>query len=115
MSEKVVLTKKVADALEMARKRGDEEVIEVIFDSENSYVSEETKILNALDRMDLVRALMNGYEVEETPGDRVRAYYENLDMKDLRGVSYYELTGEKRGIRKTLNLLDLKIEGVNHK
>jgi hypothetical protein len=115
MSEKVVLTKKVADALESARKRGDEEVIEVIFDSENSYVSEETKILNGFDRMGIVHALMNGYEVEETPEDQVRGHYENLDMKDLRGVASYVVTGERRGIRKTLDLLGIIIAGVNDK
>jgi arginine deiminase len=112
MSEKVVLTKKVADALEIARKRGDEEVIEVIFDSENSYVSEETKILNEFDRMALVHALMNGYEVEETPEDRVKDIFDHaLRNKDYS--DYY--LGQCEGIKIVAHIYGIKIAGVNDK
>jgi arginine deiminase len=117
MSEKVVLTKKVADALEFARKRGDEEVIEIIFDSGNSYIAEDVEILNEFDRMTLVHALMNGYEVEETPADQVREYYKEIEREQVGACDseFGVLCAEKVGICRTLNLLGLKIEGVNYR
>lgn len=49
----------------------------------------------------LMNALVNGFEVEETPEEKVREYYAHNN-------------GEARNIIKiTLNMLNIKIEGVN--
>ncbi|MEC1707385.1 hypothetical protein P9E09_06925 [Bacillus mojavensis] len=72
--------------------------------------------LNDLDIMTLAAALVNGYEVEATPEDRVREYYAELQEKERtsqsRGVSF-GLECERDGAINTLNLLGIKIEGVN--
>jgi tartrate dehydratase alpha subunit/fumarate hydratase class I-like protein len=50
----------------------------------------------------LLEVLVNGYEVEETPEDKVREYYNGM----------LNTTGPVV-IRQVLSLLNIKIEGVN--
>ena len=67
----------------------------------------------------LMNALVNGYEVEKTPEEKVREYYESIErwakrMRERAGHAgesnaLYELTG----IETTLNKLGITIEGVN--
>ncbi|MDR7001634.1 hypothetical protein [Neobacillus niacini] len=50
----------------------------------------------------LMEALICGYQIEKSPEDKVREYYENL---------YY--AAEKTCVEHTLDLLGIKIAGVN--
>ncbi|MFV9829329.1 hypothetical protein ABPD26_15110 [Bacillus velezensis] len=72
--------------------------------------------LNDLDILMLAAALVNEYEVEATPEDRVREYFAELQEKQRtsqsRGVTF-SLECEREGVINTLNLLGIKIEGVN--
>lgn len=63
----------------------------------------------------LMSALINGYEVEQTPEDRVLEYYNRIIRRAVSTNSpeMFRLLGEKEGITKTLNTLGIKIEGVN--
>lgn len=54
-----------------------------------------------------LKALVNGYEVEETPEDKVRYYY----MKQSRIGDLIDSTDY--AIRHVLDLLGIKIEGIN--
>ena len=65
----------------------------------------------------LLQALVNGYEVEETPEDKVREYFtktlskaNSLELSDLNSKFF---AGEYKGITNTLFLLNIKIEGIN--
>lgn len=66
-------------------------------------------------------ALYNGYEVEETPRDKVKSFYETAStnksiLLQHSAISYDEVelqNGIMRGIEGTLNRLNIKIEGVN--
>lgn len=51
----------------------------------------------------LLSALVNGYEVEETPEEKIKKYYENHAMKYDSAMA----------IRHVLDILNIKIEGVN--
>lgn len=53
-------------------------------------------------------ALVNGYEVEQTPEDKVRDYFNYC-----KNSAAPEIRSEMYGIRNTLNILGIKIEGVN--
>ena len=64
--------------------------------------------LNAIDLDTLIRALYIGYEVEQTPEDKVRDYYNSHLRTDLSSDHY-----TKKAIVVTLNLLNIKISGVN--
>ncbi|MED0704897.1 hypothetical protein [Aneurinibacillus aneurinilyticus] len=51
----------------------------------------------------ILKALVNGYELELTPEEKVYEYYHE----------HTENSDEKVGVCRTLNLLGIKIEGVN--
>ncbi|MCY9372652.1 hypothetical protein [Bacillus haynesii] len=116
MSEikKPVITKEQADCIENTRREGvmnDEDILrnhgKFIFAGE---------CLNELDFMTLAAALINGYEVEKTPEEKVREYYEELcDEFDCAYWSSDEIKYlcKKQAVRETLDKLGIKIEGVN--
>lgn len=65
-----------------------------------------------LDRDTFIRAVYIGYEVEETPEDKVREYYKD----QIKRASSRDGTDHvsPAAIRKVLDLLNIKIDGVNH-
>jgi hypothetical protein len=58
----------------------------------------------------LMSALVNGYEVEQTPEEKVREYYDFLRSASTWNEDH---AGKVRAIEKTLDLLGIKISGVN--
>ncbi|MCY9132800.1 hypothetical protein MOF07_19390 [Bacillus spizizenii] len=58
----------------------------------------------------LAAALVNGYEVEKAPEEKVREYYDKL-WADYCDTNDIEIA--KETIINTLDLLGIKIEGVN--
>lgn len=75
--------------------------------------------LNDLDILTLAAALVNGYEVEKTPEEKVREYFEWLKRSrderhiagDVEGKRFK--AGLLQGVLNTLDYLGIKIEGVN--
>ncbi|NRG33932.1 hypothetical protein [Niallia circulans] len=66
----------------------------------------------------LMSALINGYEVEQSPEDKLREYYADIiDMRERkRGIDptlslYY--TEKAVSVRRTLNILGITIDGIN--
>lgn len=63
----------------------------------------------------LMQALVNGYEIEKSPEDRVREYYERQIVK-MPGYFNYEHAASRlrrSTVIETLDMLGIKIEGVN--
>ncbi len=56
---------------------------------------------------ELMRALVIGYEIEKSPEEKLREYYESFNAKIMEHV--YARTA----IRTTLDLLGITIEGIN--
>ncbi len=123
-NEKVVVTKEVAEAIkELKAKYGvygtlhhvhgaitrEPEMTVKRWVEESSGISYDT----------LAEILINGYEVEKSPEDKVREYYEKcrlnyIEADDKRLFSQAEyLNGQSTGISLTLEILGIKIEGVN--
>ncbi|NUJ16264.1 DUF1642 domain-containing protein [Bacillus glycinifermentans] len=97
MSEikKPVITKEQAELFEKLREvYTDEELVA-------RYIDNELDLFD-LGFTDFLAALINGYEVEKTPEDKVREYFVNLSE-----------SCDRRAVISTLNLLGIKIEGVN--
>jgi hypothetical protein len=69
--------------------------------------------LNQLDLDTLIRALYIGYEVEQTPEDKVREFFKEHWDKLVDLVDQQEAKTICVTIYKTLDLLGIKIEGVN--
>jgi hypothetical protein len=65
-------------------------------------------------RMNYFKAVVNGYEKERTPEDVLREYYRNLNPDGHVGFDRRaELIEKRASVRHTLNVLGIKIEGVN--
>jgi DNA integrity scanning protein DisA with diadenylate cyclase activity len=65
---------------------------------------------------ELMEALICGYEVEKTPEDHVRQYYERLgELRDMakKNEDEYYFAGQRFAVDMTLDLLGIKIAGVN--
>lgn len=114
--EKVVLPKEVADAITNLRNAGLTDfyiignayngnrhdadlklITEYINENANAFDDEEEK-----GYMHIMKALVNGYEVKQTPEDKVKEMYQKSTEHCFR-----------KAIFMTLSTLNIKIEGVN--
>jgi hypothetical protein len=111
--EKVKLPKEVAEAIVYLRSKG-EMTADIIINSCGNANSQPYTVLRAyadtpknLER--LAHALINGFEVEQTPEDKVREIYEKAgnELDSMYMVVF------RNGVHKTLDALGIKIEGVN--
>ncbi|MED1148918.1 hypothetical protein P4T97_06740 [Bacillus paralicheniformis] len=73
--------------------------------------------LRGLSPLTIVAALINGYEVEKTPEEKVREYYaanyQRHEQSMPRSKDDFYTSGVAEGVRNTLDSLGIKIEGVN--
>jgi uncharacterized protein (UPF0297 family) len=119
MTDKVKLPREVAEALDSLREKGYSNFTILSYVINEKYIAhlpEITTIVKAYERDDfsfdkLLNALVNGYEIEKSPEEKVREYYESLDKRPLCSEAYG--WHEAKAIKKTLDLLGIKIPGVN--
>lgn len=107
--EKVKITREQADGIEKTRLiYNDVAIVDLKMTSGNDYGP-----IKSIDADTLIRALYIGYEVEETPEDKVKNYFKNIanSHSDDLYVSGYNL-GSRNAVIETLNLLNIKIEGI---
>ncbi|KND05332.1 MULTISPECIES: hypothetical protein [Bacillus] len=71
--------------------------------------------LRGLSPLTIVAALINGYEVEKTPEEKVREFYDSFecDSRIYPSETYHRCEMSRRVIERTLDCLGMKIEGVN--
>lgn len=105
MSDKVKLPKEVVDALDHVKHMGVHNIIECVvnmssFECTTQQLSDIRDYYKSDWRL-LIEALVNGYEVELTPEDKVLNLYITLN---INGQSL---------VRQVLEALDMKIPGVN--
>jgi hypothetical protein len=115
---KVKLPKNVAEAIEQVRlsyKSGCE--YDLLFLNRERYGKmEEIGLYVYESRENMMRyfqALVNGYEVEETPEDKVREYFGLYSGNFRDSHEHRHALGVTQGVRETLNILNIKIDGVN--
>ncbi|WP_142385078.1 hypothetical protein [Cytobacillus massiliigabonensis] len=79
-----------------------------------------TQKYNAFYKVDLetlMSALVNGYEIEKTPEEKIRDYYYGLKgtecSLELRGQSGSQFRQGWQSVRETLDILGITIEGIN--
>ncbi|MHC8516833.1 DUF1642 domain-containing protein [Sporosarcina sp. ITBMC105] len=115
--EKVVVPREVAEAVETLRKRGytDYSVLDDVISTHGTRNGNVIKawLYDTKTEMDvLMRALVVGYTVEKTSEEKVRDYYKRIkDEYDSDRLSFD--LGILTGVSRTLDILDIKIEGVN--
>lgn len=112
MSEKVNLTKEQSEAIETLKQKFSEvDIIKIRLGVVGMHPNmEEVKNLQNMLTDKLIRALYIGYEVEKTPEEKVREYYEELSNKKFDSNTYFH---KMEAVQKTLDLLGIKIFGVN--
>lgn len=115
MENKAKLPKKVAESIETLRshdyKVSNHDILFIFAESYNNGYPDLVKFAqNHFDT--LLQALVNGYEIEETPESKVKSYYDVLAKR----VNHHEIDesrAERRGMKFVLNAFNIKIEGVN--
>jgi hypothetical protein len=123
VSDKVKLPRRVVDAINYFLHNERLSYSEIVWQSyQVNQTTEHGRYLRdyASDNfVDILQALVNGYEVEETPEDKVRDYIDHLkstrDRIDLapERCRSAEYSGRIDSVLQTLSLLNIKIEGVN--
>ncbi|MGA3600777.1 hypothetical protein [Lysinibacillus agricola] len=114
--EKVNLSQKQADMLEVARNwYSTEKIMEL-------YISPQIRpagmrLLKELDIGTLVSALIHGYEIQLTAEEKAVKYYEDLTKKvEDESLPHHEKEWammQSIAVREVLDLLGIKIQGIN--
>jgi hypothetical protein len=119
--EKVRLPREVAEAIEYLceKESSNYKVAHRVFYSmrgEPDYPGQIVYEYFNGDMDELIKVLINGYEIEQTPEDVLRMYYDHFEKKKSQSVftpEYKEYLGKIIGIRMALRILGIKIEGIN--
>lgn len=108
---KVKLPREVADAIERLRNDGYSEY-QIAWNVCNvKYPHRDLSKLDGLNGDTILRALYIGYEVESTPEDKVKEYYEQ--QVNVLSKDQFKQDNTPYAIRMVLDLLEIQIKGVN--
>lgn len=107
------ITKEQAEAITYLRGIGRDD--ESILRNHREYIMN-CAVLNKLSLVSLAAALINGYEIEKSPEQKVRDHYEKLAAKRryVPGcIDEIKIYTEMDAIRRTLDMLGIEIDFVN--
>lgn len=118
--EKVKIPREVADAIEKLRSM-DFKITnwDIVYAFAASKSDEYPALIEfANNNFDtFLKAIVNGYEVEQTPEDKVRYYIEALNKETdmiVHGTApYWIAKGHHQGVMAVVEILGLNIGGVN--
>jgi Protein of unknown function (DUF1642) len=117
--EKVKVPQKVVDAIEYAKKVHTSltNILDDVFNCGGSGDAEMKNLAEFFkdDEISLMSALVNGYEIKKPSEEKLREYYNyhTLDGDLENTFSHGYNVGVQSGIEEALNILGIKIEGVN--
>lgn len=115
--ERIKVSEEMADAIEHLREYTITKALLRMVDGEINPSHPLSKLaMDSLTKDEIIRAVFYGYDVE-TPAARVKSYYEELRRREEYEAGYGGSGSQHRqgwqSVRETLNLLGIKIEGVN--
>lgn len=110
MTEKVKVSREVAEAIEFLKKEFDYnfEAFMKVSLNDGWHINKNCTALNKISVEDLAKILINGYEVEQTPEEKVEEYYKKLLNSDDTQCKNMALA-----VSHSLSLLKKRIKGVN--
>jgi hypothetical protein len=100
--KKVMLTKAEVEALESAVRNSDDDKQSIVAWKVTDLFTHDEEPLNRMPLETIIKALYVGYEIEQSPEDLARDFYNSVVIH-----------GNGHIIRHTLNLLNIKISGIN--
>lgn len=116
MTEKAIVTKEQAELISQLQDKWSNDGI-IQTHVKYAWTTEKYEPLNDLTTEELAKALINGYEVEKSPEERLRDYYEYLKDGEESVVRYggsgAQLRQGWQSVETTLDTLGIKIEGIN--
>lgn len=114
---KVTVPKEVAEAIDFLKEH-DDNIPYVLYrvSKDKPIIDANCGTLTGLDIYTIMSALVNGYEIEKSPEEKLREYYS--ESEDRRRISQgfgneKRYLGRKEGVNKTLDILGITIEGIN--
>lgn len=114
------IPRQVADVIEFYRSGMVETDILVKCVLDPNWIGEYAEILRSIPFETLLTALINGYNVEKTPEDKIRVRYEEHGLTaQAKAVSAGNFIhagrcdGYRQGVVETLAALKIEIKGVN--
>ena len=115
--DKVKVSSEMNKAIESALDEYDRDPNDVLANHKYDWVFE-CAPLNSLNHFQLAELLINGYEVEQTPQEKIKAYFDNCErilgeFKDGCLLMNADYKGRREGVLATLSLLNIKVSGVN--
>lgn len=112
--KKPVITKEQADSIAAFLEAGTKEEL-LTAKVHCCHFGDEYSGINTIDIMTLAAALINGYEVEKTPEEKVREFYQryDCDSRMYPAEMYFRAKETQRIIKCTLNYLGVQIAGIN--
>jgi Protein of unknown function (DUF1642) len=110
---RVTLPREVAEAIEEAKEQYESNT--AIFDDARNGILETLYYHFEYNFDELMSALVNGYEIEKSPEDKVREYYEfwSERARDRDYETRTEAIEKLNGMMFALNAYGIKIPGVN--
>lgn len=124
MAEKVKVSREVAEAIEWGISRGAADTF--LVEHGNNWKNggfadyrpshEELRALSKISVFQLAEILLNGYETEQTPAEKIAATFLKNKRKCEESDEPHEVEWERgfnSGIQYTLGILEIKIPGIN--
>ena len=107
--EKIKVEKEIFEALKFWEERNRNSLEDVLYirQHQGGFISQKLAPINNLSIEDLCKCLIIGYELEETPEEKLLDLYKNSVINGYEGVQF------RRGINETLKILDIKVKGIN--
>jgi len=103
--EKVKVEKEIFEALKFWEERNRNSLEDVLYirQHQSGFISQKLAPINNLSIEDLCKCFIIGYELEQTPEEKVLNYY----------IEKCEGSYSGQCIKDILNILQIKIEGIN--
>lgn len=110
MTEKVKVSKEVAEAIEFLKKEFDYnfEAFMKVSLNDGWHINKNCTPLNKISVEDLAKILINGYEVELTPEEKIKKLFYGY-----AGENEFHESDAQKAILELLEILEKKVEGVN--
>lgn len=114
MNKKIKVSKKMFLALEECLRISTKEELLKDHISSGEWISEEFSVFNNLSILEMAEILINDYELEETPEEKLLTRFNYCSQRcGWHQDDETEMRATANAIKETLEILNIKIKGIN--